>query len=142
MCEGLSLSLSLLTVIGTASVKGQSMAGLGAIGGTVVDSSGAVVAGATVTISNRQIGLQRQVISTAAGTFLIPSLPPTSGYEVLVEQPGFATYLAQDILLHVGESVSLTVRLELSEVSESVTVTAAVFSGGADQDGRLSGRGQ
>lgn len=111
--------------MGTASVTGQSMAGLGAVGGTVVDSSGAVVAGATVTISNRQIGLQRQVSSTGAGTFLIPSLPPTSGYELLVEQAGFAAYLAQEIQLHVGESVSLTVKLELSELTQSVTVTAA-----------------
>ena len=108
----------------------------------MLDSSGAVVAGATVTISNRQIGLQRQVSSTGAGTFLIPSLPPTSGYELLVEQPGFAPYLAQEILLHVGETVSLTVRLELSELSQSVTVTAAALSGGADQDGRLPGSGQ
>ena len=46
--------------------------------------------------------------------------------KLLVEQPGFARYLAQDILLHVGESVSLTVTLKLSEVSESVTVTGAV----------------
>jgi hypothetical protein len=106
-------------------VEGQSMAGLGAIGGTVLDSSGAVVSGATVTIANPQIGLQRQVTSSGAGTFLIPSLPPASGYEVLVEQPGFAPYLAREIQLNVGERVSLTVRLELSDVSQSVTVIAA-----------------
>ena len=46
--RGFVASLFLLTVIATSSVKGQSMAGLGAIGGTVVDASGAVVSGAAV----------------------------------------------------------------------------------------------
>ena len=96
-------------------LHGQSLAGLAAIGGTVVDASGAVVPGASVTVFNRQIGLERKVATTDVGYFLVPSLPPASGYEVLVEKQGFAPYRAQDVQLQVGQSLSITARLEVAQ---------------------------
>jgi len=101
----------------------QSMAGLAAIGGTVLDATGAVIPAASVTVANRGIGLERKVSTGESGTFLVPSLPPTSGYEVLVEKPGFAGHRAQSLVLQVGQSLSLTIRLDVSQQAQQVTVS-------------------
>jgi hypothetical protein len=97
-----------------------------AIGGTVVDASGAVVPGAAVTVSNKQIGLERKVTTTDVGYFLVPSLPPASGYEVLVEKSGFAAHRIENVLLQVGQNLSLTARLEISQQAQSVVVTDVI----------------
>src|SRR5689334_5817748 len=56
--------------------------------GTVRDSSGAVMPGATVTVKNLESGLTRTVETGASGSYSVPSLP-IGRYEVDVEKTGF-----------------------------------------------------
>jgi outer membrane receptor protein involved in Fe transport len=101
----------------------QSLAGLAALSGTVRDSSGAVVQGAAVTVTNASLGIDRKITATSDGYFLAPSLPPATGYEITVKKEGFAAFVAKDIQLIVGQNVSIPVTLSVSQQVDSVTVS-------------------
>lgn len=105
------------------SLCAQDLAGQGALRGTVVDSSGAVVPHATVVVRNSSIGLTRNVQASSDGTFEAASLPPAAGYIVSVTASGFAEYTAKDITVHVGEIDTVPVALSAG-TSETVSVEA------------------
>src|SRR5262249_47876003 len=123
---GASVALSLVTLLTIASPGfGQSLAGLSALGGTVRDKSGASVPEASVTVSNASLGIERKAMTSADGYFLAPSLTPSIGYEVTVEKIGFSKYVAKNIQLIVGQNVTLSVDLSVSQQIETVTVSDA-----------------
>jgi len=121
-----TVSFALIMLVCAAqTISAQSLAGLGALHGTVTDPAGAVVPNAAVTVSNPTIGLIREIIATSDGTFEASSLPPAEGYEVTVKLTGFATYIAKGIGVHVGEDLGLPVVLKISQSAETVSVDAS-----------------
>jgi hypothetical protein len=94
----------------------------GTILGTVTDSSGALIPGATVTLTHAGTGLMRTVVSDAAGEYTAPSLP-TGRYTVTAELSGFKTVSLPDVDLGVDQRVRINVRLEIGTVSETITIT-------------------
>src|SRR5262245_14639093 len=102
-----TLALLLLAVVVPAA--GQSLAGLAAVSGTVVDGTNAPVPGAQVTVTNGNTGVTRRISTNESGYFLAPSLQPGSGYEVQIQKDGFALYEAKGLLLQVGQNVALNV---------------------------------
>jgi outer membrane receptor protein involved in Fe transport len=105
---------------------GQSLAGLGALRGTVLDASGSAVPKASVVVANPAIGFTREIVASSDGGFEASSLPPKDGYTVTVTMPGFATYVAKNISVHVGEVSTIPVSLTVSQVAETVSVDASV----------------
>ncbi len=103
----------------------QTQLGTGAISGTVQDSSGALVAGAQITIEESSTGLVRLVKSSATGQFLAPVLP-TGVYRVRVAKTGFSTLEQEGIAVNVGGAANIVCGLKVGDVAETVTVTAAV----------------
>ncbi len=103
----------------------QSLAGLGAISGTVTDSSGAVVPGARVIVANTSTGIRRNLETNDAGLFSAPSLPPGGGYQVSAVKEGFAAYEAKGLVVQVGQNVSLNISLSVQAQSQEVTITEA-----------------
>ena len=99
----------------------------GTLSGTVTDSQGAVVPGATVTVKNTETGQQRQAQSNESGGYRVVGLPPGS-YEVRVERQGFNAEVRK-VKLTVAEDAVLDVPLAVGGVAESVVVTG----GGAAQ---------
>jgi len=97
--------------------------GNAAITGTVTDPSGAVVAGAQVTVTQQTTSVKRSATTNANGAFTVPSLPPAT-YRVSIQAPGFKT-LTQEITLLADQIRALDVRLEIGQASEQVTVEAA-----------------
>ncbi len=95
----------------------------GTIQGTVVDSEGAVIPNASVTITNA--GTNRSVViqSNAEGLFSLPSLDP-GPYSVEVKVPNFKTTTEQ-VTLQTAQVVNLEVALKTGATSETVEVTAA-----------------
>ncbi|GAC1504984.1 MAG: TonB-dependent receptor [Terriglobales bacterium] len=90
--------------------------------GFVVDTSGAVIAGAKVQISNISTGQIRTQESDANGKFQFREL--SSGpYSLTVAHDGFATYDNPEIFVSVGSASNLTVRLSPAGVTQQVTVT-------------------
>ncbi len=93
------------------------------LSGTVVDTTGAVVPGAAVTVQNSDTGTKFNVVTSPNGSFTVPSLP-AGKYEVIAAMKGFKETRVPDIVLQVGIPTSVQVKLELGQQSESVTVQA------------------
>jgi hypothetical protein len=88
--------------------------------GIVTDPSGAVVAGAAVTLHNPVSGLERTATTDAAGSFTIPNVP-FNPYHLSVAAAGFAGY-AQDVDVRSSVPVELKIALKVQGSSSSVTV--------------------
>jgi hypothetical protein len=95
----------------------------GVITGTVNDATGAVVPGAQVTAIQAGTNASFKTRTTTSGDFTVPSLP-VGNYQVRVENPGFKTYIANDVVLATGATVLLNVTLELGATLQTIEVSA------------------
>jgi hypothetical protein len=93
------------------------------IGGTVKDSSGALISGANVTVTNNETGKTQQTVTGDEGFFRVSGLPPGT-YTVSADAGGFKKKVIENLLLHAEETQGVTITLEAGQVSESVTVSA------------------
>src|SRR6266699_7136726 len=91
------------------------------ITGTVTDSSGALVADATVTLVGDQTKLTRTQNTNANGGYLFVNLPIGS-YTLTFTHPGFQTQTVPSILVQANRTVSLNAELKVGNVSEAITV--------------------
>jgi hypothetical protein len=96
----------------------------GAIGGTVTDRSGLVIAGATVTITNLGTNQSIQLTTSEAGSYALGNQPPVF-YRVTAEAPGFKRAVADDVKVDTATQVTVNLTLEVGDTSQSVTVEAA-----------------
>lgn len=108
------------------------------IQGTVTDSQGGVMPGATVRVTNTTTGLIRDLVSDGDGVFRVFSLGAGT-YRVDVELAGFRKIQRDRVNVGISETKRVDFTMELSSVSETVTVAAAVPLVETEQ-GRVSGR--
>jgi len=94
----------------------------GRILGTVYDQSGAVVAGANVTITNTATGVIRQLVTSGAGEYVAPNLEPGS-YTVEAERAGFKRAASTPLVLEVSRDVRMDLKLQPGAATETVQVT-------------------
>ena len=95
----------------------------GRILGTVYDQSGAVVAGAKITVTNTATNVSRNVVTTSAGEYVAPNLEPGS-YTVAAEAAGFKKAVSTQLLLEVSRDIRMDLKLQAGAISETVEVTA------------------
>jgi hypothetical protein len=95
----------------------------GSIAGTVVDQHGGALANAAVTATNEGTSQVHEARANGQGVYVFPSLP-AGKYRVEATQPGFATGVVSDIVLHASETVRADVTLKVGARSEVVTVNA------------------
>jgi hypothetical protein len=95
-----------------------------AIVGTIRDSSGAGVPGASVSVSNVRTGYTLKRTTGTDGTYSIPLLP-VGEYRLEVEASGFQRYVRVGIVLAVNDRATVDATLQIGELTESVTVSAA-----------------
>jgi hypothetical protein len=95
---------------------------LGRILGTVTDVSGAVVTGATVTVTDVQRGVSRTLTTDQSGQYVAPDLLPGT-YSVRAEAKGFQVVEHTGLTLEVGKDVRVDLSLQPGEQSQIVTVT-------------------
>jgi hypothetical protein len=93
--------------------------------GVVTDPSGAVVANAAVTGTNRGTGISFQSTTNAEGYYVLPSIP-AGEYVLSVRVPGFRDLERSGILLGVDQTVRVDLHLELGNPKETVSVVAEV----------------
>lgn len=96
----------------------------GTISGTVTDSSGAVVAGAQVTVRETRTGTVNRTTTNGAGQYVAPFLLP-GDYSITVEASGFNKLERTGITLHSQEHPIINLKLQVGTVSQSVVVSAA-----------------
>jgi hypothetical protein len=95
----------------------------GSLTGVVTDSQGAIVSGATVTLTHSETRVETRTTSSDQGEFVFPQVPP-GRYSVGVEATNFKKALATDLIIEVGKASRTTVVLEVGSVTEQVTITA------------------
>jgi hypothetical protein len=93
------------------------------LGGTVTDSSGATVPGASVVAINESTGLRYNQTTTAAGLYAFPSIPAGS-YTLAVEGKGFKKFQLTKIVLQINTPANVNASLEIGAASETVNVEA------------------
>ena len=89
--------------------------------GTITDPTGAVVAAATVTVSNPATGVQRSVVSNENGNYSVPALPPGT-YNIRVERDGFNAQARNGVELQVAQVARLDFALQVGNVAEVIEV--------------------
>ena len=110
----------LLLASGTA----RAQSATGSIEGTVVDSSGAVLPGVTISLVETATGVERSTVTDSNGLFRAPLLP-VGVYELTATLAGFETRKQPDIQLTVGQVITLRVEMPVAGIAESVTVSGA-----------------
>lgn len=116
------VSLSLVFVLlAAASLSAQTFRGT--ILGTVTDASGAVVAGAKVSVKNTATGLERSTTTSADGSYSLPELP-IGAYDVTVTQTGFETFVAKGVTVDVATERRVDAAMKAGQVSTRVEVSA------------------
>jgi hypothetical protein len=93
------------------------------LGGTVSDSSGALIPGVTLKATNTQTGIVNTNITNEAGAYQFASLQ-TGSYRVSAELPGFQTQTYNAVALGVSQQVRLNFTLQISSVAQGVEVNA------------------
>lgn len=113
------LLVALCLVAGGVPALAQS--GRGTVVGTVTDAHGAVVAGATLQLTEINTGSVYPGESTPQGLFTFPELLP-GRYALKVTAPGFETFTQTGFSVEVGSSTTVNVVLKVGAANESVTV--------------------
>jgi len=96
----------------------------GEIRGAVKDPTGAVIAGAKITITEQGTGAQRSTSSREDGSFEFPAVA-VAVYSVEVEAPGFKKYVQKDLAVDIGHVVVVNVTMQVGQSSTTVTVEAS-----------------
>lgn len=96
--------------------------GGGTITGTVTDPAGSVVPGAAVAVRNTSTGATVSLITSGAGIYVAPFLPPGM-YEITASKPGFGKILRKDLTLEVGQTMTIDIALPLQTTTDTVTVS-------------------
>jgi hypothetical protein len=100
------------------------LANTGFVGGLITDPSGAVIAGATVTLRDRETGKERIDTTNEGGKFSFASVAP-GRYDITIAKTGFRQLKFPDQEVVVGESRMFDTKLEIGAATETVEVVAA-----------------
>ena len=123
-CKGFALLLLSLLLAATF-VSAQTFRG--SILGTVSDTSGAVLPGATVKVKNAGTGLERTSQTTAEGNYTISELP-IGTYSVTVSQAGFQTSVTSNVVVDVATERRVDIALKPGQVADTVEVTGEAIA--------------
>ncbi|MCL5743756.1 MAG: TonB-dependent receptor, partial [Acidobacteria bacterium] len=118
-------TLRALVILVLCSAVADSQGSGATLSGRILDSSGAVIAGAEVQVRNVNTNQVRTGRTHDDGQFVFPSLEPGQ-YELMATHTGFQRRVETDLKLEVGQAARLDVKLDPGSVSETVEVTAEV----------------
>jgi hypothetical protein len=122
-----SLLLFVILITGiVGSVNGQGGA-YGTILGTVTDSSGAVVAKASVDVTNVATSVTKHTETTSGGDYTVPYLQPGT-YRVSIQASGFQKSVTENVSLVVGQEARVDVAMKPGAVTQSVEVQASALA--------------
>ena len=115
--------LGVLLAATAISQPGWSQESRGTILGRITDTTGAVVPGATVHVTNTATGVMVTSTTNEDGNFFTPYLIP-GAYQIVVEKTAFKRLLRDGLQVDIGSRIEINLQLELGAVSDTVTVTA------------------
>lgn len=114
------VALLLMSVaLGTAAAQQTT----GDILGTITDNTGAVVSGASITVTNTATSEKRTANSSDRGDYVVNLLNP-GNYTVSITAPGFQKSVVSSVVLSAGDRARVNMQMTIGQASETVTVTA------------------
>src|SRR6202011_3070990 len=116
---GLGVGIVWLLVLGTAAAQSDR----GTIAGSILDSTGAAVSGATVTIKGADTGSTYKTVSSSDGVYRVADIA-IGRYNITVEAQGFKTSQQKGVLVQISTVAALNITLQPGDVKEEVTVLA------------------
>src|SRR5581483_7574175 len=131
----------LLFAFASVSIRAQNTSA-GALSGSVKDTSGSLVPGAQVTVTNQQTHVARSATASHSGFYIVDNLPD-GDYSLAVTASGFASSAINDIHLDPGQRRSQDVTLKPGSVDTKVTVeadTLAVQTESSENAGTISAK--
>ncbi len=114
-------SVACMLLLFAATLRAQQTSG--AAVGTVTDNTGAVVSGASITLTNVDTGDRRTAATNANGDYQFVNLLP-GNYRIDVEASGFKHFIRTNVIVQVQGNTRVDAPLELGNVSETVEVTS------------------
>ena len=114
-----------LSLVLLACISLSAQVNTGRILGSVIDQTGGVIAGATVTVTNSETGVSRNLTADAAGEYNAPNLPP-GNYLVRATAMGFQALERRGIVVQIGLDARVDLQLRPGQVTQTIQVTEAV----------------
>jgi hypothetical protein len=118
------LAIALLCCFITSTKRANAQVDEGAISGTITDTTGAAVPGATVVLLNTDVGLSTQATSNGAGEYAFSPIR-IGHYSITVTAPGFSKTTQQNITVNVSAKLGVDVQLKTGDTSATIEVTTA-----------------
>jgi hypothetical protein len=115
----LSIAAVCLLVVNSALAQSDR----GTIAGSIVDTSGAAVSGAAITVRGANTGVAYNTVSSSDGVYRISDIA-VGRYDVTVEAKGFKASVQKGVLVQINSVAALNITLQLGDVKEEVTVLA------------------
>src|SRR5947199_3336715 len=117
--------LGLAIVFGLVSANWAFADVYGTIRGVVSDQSGAVIAGATITVTNNSTGIAKTTTTATDGGYQVVQLPAPSTYTVKAEMKGFKLFEAHTIRVSVDKVYVLDIQMEIGQLTQEISIEAA-----------------
>jgi len=111
-----------LVALGAQSALGQ-VAGTASLQGTIADASGAVIPSASITLTNDATHVARSAKSDNSGLYSFPNIPIGS-YSLGVTRAGFQSYTQTNVVLEVGSSIAVNVKMSVGSTDQKIEVSA------------------
>lgn len=115
--------VAIATMLSAAAVWTSAQTQTATVRGEVTDSTGAVIPGAALTLTNLDQNRPWEAESNAAGAYVIQQIPP-GNYSLVVQADGFKRYERQRFILQVAQVAEINVPLEVGDITETVEITA------------------
>lgn len=119
---GLHSWLVLVMLLLAGSLLPAQISNGGTVVGTVVDSTGAVVQGASVTLIDTQTKSKRATSSNGTGAYVFTNVPPST-YDIVVTKSGFATVRVESLVVAVGTQSTANAKLPVGNEQQTIEVT-------------------
>src|SRR5262245_42284210 len=117
------LLLAITTAVAISSIAFGQAVSVGNFEGTITDPNGAVIAGATITASNKATSAERSATTDSSGYFRIAGLTP-GVYKLKIEAKGFSSQINEDVTLNVGITLTINATLKPGGAAETVIINA------------------
>ena len=122
-CVKAALMFTIVLLLGQTSIQAQSGGATGTIVGTVVDSTGAVIPGAEITITESDTNVTTQTMTSPSGSYTVASLKPGT-YRVTAVAKGFSATSVLQVRLIVGSEERVDLKLAPGSEQQTVNVNA------------------
>ncbi len=96
----------------------------GTLSGLITDPASALVAGATVTVTEIHTGTKSQTVSDSSGKYTVPFLLP-GDYDISVKAQGFKEFVRKSVHAGAGDHIAIDLPLEVGSMTQLVEVTAS-----------------